>query len=357
MRTALSIVFVFGLMIMVHELGHFLAAKKSGVYVEEFGIGYPPRLFGKKIGETLYSINLLPLGGFVKLFGEESDAYEKEKAHHRKKRAFVNQKPWRRIAILTAGVCGNFLLGWGLISILFTRGVPTPTNQIAVEEVQTNSPAQRAGIRDRDLITRAQVNSRDYKFQSSDQLIAFAKRFAGQPVIFQLNRNGKPFVVVVTPRASPPPGQGPLGIVISNYLEKKYPWYQAPFYGLLEAYRITKTIIVELVKTVYLAVTLQKPHVEVAGPIGIAQFTGKAIRYGFNAVLEFVAILSLNLAVINILPFPALDGGRLVFVVYEWVRKKPLNKNVEKYLNLAGFSLLILLVLIISVHDVINLIK
>ncbi len=357
MITIIAFILILGLLVLVHELGHFIAAKKNGIYVEEFGIGYPPRLFGKKIGETLYSINLLPLGGFVKLFGEESDSYEKEKTIHRKYRAFVNKKPWQRVVVLTAGVLGNFLLGWLLISVLFTRGIPTPTSNIIVEKVQPNSPADQADIKEKDTIIRAKVGNKEIVFQNADQLTTLAKESAGKNMILQVGRGKKNLVLVVTPRSNPPAGQGPLGIIITSYMEKKYPWYQAPFYGLIEAYRITKTIGSELVRTLVMVVTLQKTQVEVAGPIGIAQFTGQAIKYGLNAVFEFIAILSLNLAVLNILPFPALDGGRLVFVLYEWISKRPVNKNLEKYLNLVGFSVLLFLVVLISIHDIVKLIN
>ena len=145
--------------------------------------------------------------------------------------------------------------------------------------------------------------------------------------------------------------------MITSFIEKKYPWYQAPFYGLVQSFTITKQIAIELGKTVSNLITLKKTNVDVTGPIGIAKYTGQAIKFGHNAVLELIALLSLNLAVVNILPFPALDGGRLVFVIYEWVTKKRVNKNLENYLNLAGIITLLSLAALISINDIIKLIK
>jgi len=141
---------------------------------------------------------------------------------------------------------------------------------------------------------------------------------------------------------------------LAPFIEKKYPWYQAPFYGLIEAFNITKKIVVEFGRIIIQLITLHKPEVDVAGPIGIAQYTGQAIKFGKNAVLELLALLSLNLAVINILPFPALDGGRLVFVIYEWISKKKVNQKFEKYLNVIGFALLLTLAVFVTINDLIK---
>jgi len=172
-----------------------------------------------------------------------------------------------------------------------------------------------------------------------------------------IKRNEETLIKKITPRVKPPSGEGPLGIAITSYLEKKYPWYQAPFYGLVEALNITKKITVELIKTIIQFVGSQKPSVEVSGPIGIASYTSKVIKFGKNAVLELIALLSLNLAIVNLLPFPALDGGRLVLVLYEWFTKRKVNKDFEKYLNLIGFVLLLTLAAVISVNDIIRLTK
>ncbi len=340
-------------LVLIHEFGHFIAAKKNGVRVEEFGFGFPPRLIGKKIGETIYSFNLLPIGGFVKLYGEEYVEVKKEKqALKDKDKTFVYKKPGQKAIIIVAGVVMNFLLGWVLISYLFTQGVPTPTNKVIIEHVVTGSPAAESGLKTRDVVTKLIYKDKEYNITSSSELISLTKKFAGEEMILVLERDSSTVEVRLTPRKNPPVGQGPLGVAVTSFVEKKYPWYQAPFFGLVEAFNITKHIVVELSKTFIQLITFQKPQVDVAGPIGIARFTGEAMKFGQNAVLQLVALLSLNLAVVNILPFPALDGGRLVFVIYEWITRKRVNHIIERNLNLIGIILLLTLALAITINDI-----
>jgi regulator of sigma E protease len=353
MITVIVFILILALLVLIHEFGHFIAAKKSGVYVEEFGFGLPPRLWGKKIGETIYSINWLPIGGFVKVYGEEYHEQDKNFDPALKNKAFIYKKPWQKILILTAGIIGNFLLGWLLISFLFTQGVPSPTNKVIVETIQPNSPAQEAGLKKNEEVIIL-IKDKEYKLSSSNDLISLTKKFAGEPIELIVQNSNGTRKVTVTPRKNPPAGQGSLGVVITSFVEKKYPWYQAPFFGLAEAFNITWTIVSELSKTVFQLISFQKPKVDVAGPIGIARYTGEAIKFGSNAVLELIALLSLNLAVVNILPFPALDGGRLAFVLYEIVTKRRVNQNFERNLNLAGMIILIALAILISIHDVIK---
>ncbi len=350
-------VLILALLVLVHEFGHFLAAKKSGVKVEEFGFGFPPRLFGIKKGETLYSVNLIPLGGFVRVYGEEYHDTDKKIDKRLRNRAFVYKKPWQKSVIIISGILGNFLLGWVLISFLFTQGVPTPTDQVIVKQVRSDTPAKRSGFQSGDIITKIQIHGKIYRLTSSSDLIKYSKEFAGEEVGVTVVRNNKALFLQTMPRKNPPAGEGPLGIIVTSFIDKKYVWYEAPFYGLIEAFNITKAIVVQLSKTIFQLATLKKPDVEVAGPIGIAQYTGQAIKFGNNAVLELVALLSLNLAVINILPFPALDGGRLVFVVYEWVTRRRVNKKVERYTNLVGIILLLSLAVVISINDIIKIYK
>lgn len=355
--TIIIFIIILAILVLIHEFGHFIAAKKSGVLVEEFGFGFPPRLFGIKKGETLYSVNALPIGGFVKLYGEEYHEEDGKVNTKLKDRAFIYKKPWQKVLIIVAGIIGNFLLGWVLISFLFTQGVPAPVNKVIVEDVQTQSPAQAAGIKKNDVLEKIVKDGKSYSLTSTTDLIGLTKKFGDKEITVVVNSNGAKRNVVITPRSHPPKGQGSLGVVITSFITKKYAWYQAPFYGLKEAFNITRMIVVELSKTIFQLVTLQKPNVDVAGPIGIAQYTGQAIKFGNNAVLELIALLSLNLAVINILPFPALDGGRLVLVLYEWITRKRVNRTFEQYLNLAGIAILLTLTVVVTIHDILKLLK
>lgn len=346
---------VLGVLVFVHELGHFLAAKKNGVKVEEFGIGFPPRLFGIKKGETLYSINLIPLGGFVKVYGEEYSQLSNSENKTDLEKAFVHKHPWQKAMIIVAGVVANFLLGWVIISYLFTQGVPTPINKVLVERVLKNSPAEAAGLLPGDYIFKIRKDNKEFQIKSSQDLITLSRKFAGDKVQLFVERRGRRNDFSITPRKKVGAGEGALGVLITSFTEKKYPWYQAPFFGLAEAAKITQRIILELFRVLFQLVTLQRPQVDVAGPIGIASYASQAIKFGRNAVLELLALLSLNLAVINILPFPALDGGRLVFIAYEWVSKRRMNPKLERYLNLAGIVVLLALAALVSAHDIIKL--
>lgn len=343
------------ILVLVHEFGHFIAAKRSGVKVEEFGFGFPPRLFGKKIGETIYSINLLPIGGFVKLYGEEYDELKRQKLNDKlKSKTFVYKKPWQKAVIIILGVVMNFILGWTIMSYLFTQGVPMP-GKVAVEKVQENTPAELAGLKPQDEIVKLVKDNKTYEINSPGDIQTLTKRFEGQEVVLVVERNNKPVSVKITPRKNPPKGQGPLGVALSpTFKIVKYPWYQAPFYGLRDTAFITKQIVTELSKTVFQLVTLQKPQVDVTGPVGIARFTDEAAKQGINSLLLLTALLSLNLAVINILPFPALDGGRLMFVLYEWITKKRVNQSVERNVNFIGIVILLSLAVIITINDIVK---
>jgi len=418
----LIFILTLALLVLVHEFGHFLAAKKNGVRVEEFGFGLPPRIFGIKKGETLYSINLLPFGGFVKLYGEE---YHEIKSKSLSNRAFINKKPWVKSLIVIGGVIGNFLLGWILISYLFTQGVPVPTNKIIIDKINVNSPAAKVNLKPGDQILKIitglsqnqsepikhqvkkgeylwmiashylnsgykaydiarfnniknpslifefqiikipqvknqknySLSKKEFILKNSEEMIEITKKYSGQEITLEIERNGQKNEVSVNPRKNPPKGEGPIGVVVTSYVEKKFPWYQAPFYGLIEASRISYKIAVEIIKVLIQLVTFQKPQIEVAGPVGIVRYAETAIKFGKNAYLELIALLSFNLAIINILPFPALDGGRLMFILYEGVTKKKPNKNIEKYVNLIGMLILLSLALIITINDIIKIYK
>jgi len=356
MFSTLVFVLILSVLILIHEFGHYIAAKKNGVYVEEFGFGLPPRAWGKKIGETIYSLNWLPFGGFVKLLGEEEhEMVGKKLPKNMKKRTFASKKPWQKTMIITAGVFMNFMLGWAIISYLFTQGVPVPSDKLIVSQVVEKSPAKLAGLQKNDLLINFFQNGYEIPVKNNEDFVNNAKKFAGKEISLRIKRDNQYKYILVTPRINPPKGQGPLGIVISSYEIKKYSIYEAPFKGLVESYEITKSIVKEFAKTVYKFITFQKMDVEVSGPVGIAKITGDAVEVGPQAVLQLLAILSLNLAVINILPFPALDGGRLVFVFYEWIFRKKANAKFEQRLNLVGFAILLTLIVVVTISDIIKL--
>ena len=358
MYTVVIFFIVLSILVIIHECGHFIAAKLNGIKVEEFGFGLPPRIFGIRIGETLYSLNLLPFGGFVKVLGEEEVELTKQKLSPKElDRAFSRKKSWQKVMVLVAGVTCNFLLGWAIMSYLFTKGVPVPSKIVTVEQVVKTSPAAIAGVQKGDKIRYVTFGETKKTIDSTDDLTSTAKVHGGEEISLSIQRGGKDVMLKITPRKNPPAGEGALGLVISNYELKKYSLAEAPFLGLKESVTMTKLIFTELVKTLFKFVTFQKQNAEIAGPIGIARLTSAAAHQGIDALLQMIGLLSLNLAVINILPFPALDGGRLALVLYEAISRKKINPRIEQRLNMAGFAFLISLIVLVTISDILKIIK
>lgn len=346
-----------------------MAAKKIGVKVEEFGLGYPPRLFGKKIGETIYSLNWLPFGGFVRLFGEESQVSSKKKeVSSKQNRAFFNRSKIERSIILVAGVAMNFLLGVAVISYLFTQGVLVPTDRVMVEQVLVNTPAEQAGIKPADQI----VSVNGTRVKTSQELITLTKQNAGKTVkllinrcqrevrskevknqgIKEFNNNCDLFTLSLVPRIKYPANEGSMGVSISNLVLKTYSWWQAPYYGTIEAFKMSWFIAKGVVLVVWQLITVHAVPKDVAGPIGIYKVTGQALQFGgLMGVLQLLALLSLNLGVINILPIPVLDGGRFFLIFVEAVVGKKRVLKIEKISQSIGMTVILALIVLITISD------
>ena len=362
--TILSFIIILSVLVIVHELGHFLVAKKLGIKVEEFGIGFPPRAFSKKIGETVYSINWLPVGGFVKLFGEDEAGGGKigkqgtgdrgQGTVDEVERAYYARPLWQRMAVVTAGVIMNVILAIVLISFLFaTQGVPLPSDNIIITEVSHNSPAEIAGIQKNDRILK--INGKVIK--DTNAFIAETKKDRGQEISLIVKRGDRQFTTKLVPRVNAPKNQGAMGVAISNIEVKKYSWLQAPFYGTLEAAKFSWLIVSGLGTMISDFVMHGVKPQGVAGPIGVAQLTGEAVRAGWFAVLWFMALLSLNLAVLNILPIPALDGGRFFFMLIEMVTGKKVSPKYEGYAHAIGLVMLLGLMAVVTILDLTRLVQ
>ncbi len=340
MLIGIILVIIFlSVFILVHELGHFLVAKKFGLLVEEFGFGLPPRIWGRKIGETLYSINALPFGGFVKIYGEDRQAEDGRVAAGR---SFSSLKIWRRMLIIAAGVSMNFLLGWLLVSIIFNVGIP---QAIFITDVAQNSPAAEAGL---------QSNDKIIGFSSVDEFIRYVDGYRGESLVLKIEREGKEMEIQAVPRLNPPAGEGALGVALTEIGLPK----QKLFAGIWEGLKMSLTIvemvfitIFNLIKSVFVGGASLEA---VTGPIGIIKITAQAGSLGFIYLLQLLALISLNLVVINILPFPALDGGRLLFLLIEKIKGSPLPAKFERYANAVGFTFLLLLMAVITIKDIIK---
>ncbi len=335
---------ILSILIFVHEAGHFLVAKKLKIRVEEFGFGLPPRIFSRKRGETVYSINLLPIGGFVRLTGEDAVTKNKDP------RSFVNKKPLERSLVLLSGVIMNFILAVIVLSIIFTKGVAVSTERVHIEDVAQGSPAEVTGLRPGDILISVDGN----KIIENKDIISYTAKKLGKEIVLIIYRGSekREFEIKIIPRAEYPSGEGPLGVAISNLEMKKYPWYQAPFLGVTESINISGRMVSGLGLMITNLITRSEVPKDIAGPIGIFQVTGKAVGVGTIAVLQLLGFLSLNLAVVNSLPFPALDGGRFIFVLIEMIFGRKVVPRFERYAHTFGMVVLLTLIVLVSISDI-----
>jgi len=385
----IAVIIFLSILVLVHELGHFLTAKKFGLLVEEFGFGLPPRIWGKKIGETLYSINALPFGGFVKIFGENGEnnmaekpfsktavvspqrgetpldsqprsspkfCFAKLRRDHARSasetfsqkvfppfpRSFSSLKIWRRMVIIGAGVLMNFLLGWLVISIVFAVGAP---QAILITQIFPMSPAEKIGLQVGDRILNT----------SADNFIKFTNENRGKEITVKIERNGEIKEFFITPRINPPVGEGALGIGLLETGAPKQNIFSSIWEGLKTSIQIIGLVFSTIFNLISQLLTFRGVSLEqVAGPVGIVKATAQAQSLGFSYLFQLLALISLNLVVINIMPFPALDGGRLLFLLIEKIKGSPLPLKFERYANTAGMAILIILMISITIRDIVK---
>ncbi|MEO8637781.1 MAG: RIP metalloprotease RseP [Candidatus Taylorbacteria bacterium] len=359
-------IIILAILVLVHEFGHFIVAKKSGIRVDEFGLGFPPRIWGKKYDGTIYSINWIPFGGFVKIFGENPD--DESLSGPQSSRSFVNKKRPIQALVLVAGVTMNILFAWVLISIGFMSGLPTSvdeTNQsqikdakLVVTQVLSDSPAQKVGLKAGDEIVSLHSGADTLSDGAVDvsRVQNFISLHGGKSVSLELQRGGNAVEIEAIPTEGIVPGKSALGFSMDFIGSLRLPIHEALWEGAKLTANLTYAIAESLTLFIYHAFTGTADFSEVTGPVGIAGMVGDATQLGFIYLLSFTAFISLNLAVLNLLPFPALDGGRLLFVLIESVIRKPINHKVANALNSAGFALLILLMLVVTYKDIIKLI-
>lgn len=365
--TIIIFLVILSILVFVHEFGHFFVAKRTGMKVMEFGFGFPPRLFGiQKVNgkwkvvwgnkdehteDTVYSVNAIPLGGFVKIMGEDNDTYNDPKS-------FVNKPFWQRFLALAAGVIMNVILAWVLFSIGYLYGLPVavgdrasiPNNgkftqeQVAIIEVMPGSPAERDGLMASDIITS--VDGQVFTDISPLQEYIIANK--GKTFDFAIQRVNEPMTIQVASDENPAPDKGAVGISMALYGKLQFPFATSFLEGANTTYYQFSAIINGLYNLFTSGAGLQS----LGGPVKIAQLTGQVADLGLIALLQFSAFLSLNLAILNSIPLPALDGGRMLFLIIEKIRGKRNNQKIEQYANAIGFMFLLLLMLVITVRDV-----
>lgn len=351
MIALLLFVLILGVLVLVHEWGHFVVARYNGLTVEEFGFGFPPRIFKWISGETIYSINLLPLGGFVKILGENGD-----EGGVNNPKSFSSKSAGIKGLITIAGVTMNFMLGALLLIIGFYIGLPQILNeenesmaknvQVQIVAVSQNSPAEKAGLKLGDTIKN---------FDEISELQIFINENKGKEISFDVNRGKETINIKLTPRVNPPASEGAMGVALVKTGIVSYPWYQAIWLGVKSAFIAVWEIIrgfIGLVKNLLVAGEIPK---EVSGPVGIAVLTKQAANLGFVYLLQLVALISLNLAVLNLIPFPALDGGRLLFLGIEKIKGSKVNPKIENTIHGIGLTLLLLLAVLITYRDILKL--
>jgi len=348
--TILIIFFSLIGLIVLHEFGHFILAKLFGVKVEEFGIFLPPRLIGKKIGETIYSLNLLPFGAFVKLYGEEGGIQDI--------RSFSGKPIWQRALIIVGGVVTFWIISIILLSIVMGLGVSVAVSdeengtlvdpKVQVLAVAPDSPAEIAGIKIGDTLKQ---------FNKVREVQEFTKEYAGQEVTLTIGRGKEAFEVNLVPRPDASEEEGAMGVVLARTAIKSYPWYQAPIKGVEATIGSTGIIITTLAEALggLLVGKGLPPGVQFVGPIGIGSLMIQFAGLGINYYLHFVAVISIYLAIFNILPIPALDGGKLIFLGIEAVKRKPVSPKIEQKITAVFFTLLIVLIVWVTINDIMRL--
>jgi regulator of sigma E protease len=354
----LIFVVALSILVLVHEFGHFFAAKLTGVKVEEFGLGLPPRIWGKEIMGTMWSLNWLPIGGFCKLFGEDPSEVGNGLKPFRTNESYIFKNPWQKALIVMGGVLMNMVLAVTIFAVVYTiLGVPVQTDKVKVISIVKGSPADKAGLKEKDQI----MSVGGVNVKKTEELVTEVAKFKGKNVELKVGNGLKPFrTIEVQVRENPPSGEGSMGVSISNTEMVPIKWYQ--FYkgigeGFKEAYYWGRVILSGVGDMLGGVIRGQVPK-DVAGPIGMYEATSSIKKnQGILAVIHFFGIVSVNLAVVNVLPFPALDGGRIIFVLYEMITKKRANEKFETTVNNLGMMILLSLILMITVGDVVRILK
>lgn len=374
--TVIIFLLILGLLIFVHELGHFLTARRNGITAHEFGFGFPPRLVGMvknpetgkwrivwgnkdySGNKTLYSFNWIPLGGFVRIKGEDGRAKDPD--------SFATKSIWVRFKVLIAGVTMNVVFAWVLISINFMIGVPqieetllsdnanASEPQVQVTYVEPETPAEEMGIVAGDVITEVCASDDCTAINTTEDLQGAMSDYKGETVAISVMRGDEAMTVTGEPREEVTEEQGPLGVQIAEVSIVSYPWYESMWWAIGATATMLWTILAAFGSIIWGLLSGSGMQADLAGPVGIAFMTKQMTDLGLSYLLQFAAMLSINLAIINALPFPALDGGRILFLAIEKIQGKPVSRKTEGIAHTVGFVLLISLMIYVTFRDFIR---
>lgn len=343
----LSAIILLGVLIFIHELGHFLLAKKTGVMVERFSIGFGPVIYKWQRGETEYALSAIPLGGYVKMYGEQPDA---EIDPALSNRSFANKTIFQRFLIVFAGPFFNFMLAVLIYSFIFMAG--TPHFLADVGDVSAGTPAQVAGIKKGDMIKA--IDGQEIKFW--DDMSEYVQHHGGKPLMFTVEREGKLVDISVTPQTVTDKNifgeevkVGRVGIVRGEktVLERSNP-VSAIYKGAEQTYRVSEMMVVGIVKLFQKTV----PADSLGGPIMIVKMAKESAETGFLSFFSFMAIISINLGILNLLPIPVLDGGHILFLLIETITRRPVSIRVREIANMFGMSLLLMVMFFAFYNDI-----
>lgn len=359
MSIIIFIIVLFSL-VLVHEFGHFIVAKLTGMRVNEFGIGFPPKLFGLRKGETEYTLNLFPIGGFVKIEGEDGSGTSEATSPAD---SFVSKSRWAQAAVLVAGVTMNILFAWFLFTVAFTAGVRTAVDEasatthadLVITDIVPRSPAANSSLPVAAVIKHVSAGSDVLTALTPSAFSAFMATHKGEEVTLAYERGSERVEKKVVPQVGlihDDPNRAAIGVALSLVDTVSRPFPVALRDACTHTWTSLLDITAGIAGLVKQAVLFRADLSQVAGPVGIVGLVGDASAFGFVSLLMFTAFISLNLAIINLLPFPALDGGRLLFVAIEALRRKPLNPRIAATVNTVGFAMLILLMVLVTWHDI-----
>ncbi|HEU5288772.1 MAG TPA: M50 family metallopeptidase [Candidatus Limnocylindria bacterium] len=348
LRTLLLFIVTFTAIIAVHEFGHYLTARLLGMKVLEFAFGFPPRVAAIEHGGIKYSLNLIPFGGFVRILGQDDFTIEQEGGGD--PRSFTAKPWWAQAIVLVAGVTMNIVLALTVLTAAFASGTTAPTGEVKVDQVAEGSPAERAGVLMDDVV----VSIDGRTFTRSQDVVTYvrAKARTETEVTLEIRRGGRPIPPIkALPRAEPPEGEGPLGIRLEDV---QGPVAVALPQAFGEAVSLTGDVVGQIAQ---LPAQLMASRgggggPAVSGPIGIFDVVGQVSQFGLPTFLKLVGVLSVNLAVLNIIPFPGLDGGRLFFVLVAGIFRKRLSPEVEGVIHAVGFLMLLGLLVVVSFFDI-----
>ncbi|MDO4542768.1 MAG: RIP metalloprotease RseP [Bacillota bacterium] len=328
--TVLLTLLMFGLIIFAHESGHLITAKKCGIYVEEFAVGMGPKLFSFKKGETQYSLRLLPIGGYCKMPGEDGESEHPN--------GFDKKSVPKRMLVVAGGALFNFIFAI-IIFIIAYMGLGAPATTPLIGEVTSDGPAAAAGMTAGDVITEIEGTA----VSTWEEAVGIIQSAIGQELAISFERDGE----TMTRNITPIEGENGVGIIGIVRGSEHLNIFEAIGKGFSQTYELTKAILVALFQMI-----TGQTAVELAGPVGVGQMVGQVANYGFFNFLIFVAAISVNLGVVNILPLPALDGSRLVFLAIEGLRGRPVSATVEGTIHFVGFTLLMVLMVVITYFDI-----